>query len=226
MLGVWSVTDEDERESLAYLIRNLPADGRIEVEIRQAAPTEPQDVTALQIPQYAGGSYGITHVDVGLLRLFRDTYHARSLLDVGCGPGGQVQAAIELGYRTIGLDVDPRLYRKPGVALIDLCIQPVILPAPADVVWSVETAEHLPLGCVPAYVETLTRNARLAIVLTASQEELPQHLTIKPRGWWVEQIEAGGDFMLDPLSAKMIREHSTMQREFLRETGMVFWRSK
>lgn len=178
------------------------------------------------VPPYAGGSYGVTHVDLGLLRFFADVYHAKSLLDVGCGPGGQVRAAISLGYRAIGIDVDPVLYRQPGVALIDLCVKPVILPEPADIVWSVETAEHLPMDCVPNYLETITRNARLGIVLTASTEELPKHLTIKSRGWWVEQVESAGPFVLDPLSAKLIRDHSTMQREFLRDTGMVFWRTR
>ena len=39
MIGTWTLNDEDERDSLAYLIRCLPCDGRYEVVIREASAT-------------------------------------------------------------------------------------------------------------------------------------------------------------------------------------------
>lgn len=174
-------------------------------------------------PPYAGGSYGRTHVDVGMLRYFHDC-GCRSMLDVGCGPGGQVQAANALGYRALGIDVDPALYLRPGVALIDICDGPVRLPARADLVWSVEVAEHVPESCVPEFIATLTGNARIAICLTASQEPMPQHRTLHPPTWWIAAIEAMGGWSYDPDTPAIVARHSTMAREFLRDTGMIFWR--
>src|SRR5574343_154568 len=94
-------------------------------------------------PPYAGGSCGVTHVDVGALRYF-ESLQCRSLFDVGCGPGGMVQAALDRGWRAVGVDVDPSLYRQRGVMIGDVASAPFVRPAVADVVWSVECAEHVP----------------------------------------------------------------------------------
>ena len=175
----------------------------------------------IAVPRYAQGSCGITHVDEGLLRYFW-TQRCYSMLDIGCGPGGQVQAANLIGYTALGIDVDPLMYRRPGVALYDLCVQQFKLPRPADLVWSVETAEHIPPDCVQRYIDALTINAAKYIVLTASQMEAELHVSVHPREWWIEQVEQrkGWRHLLN--AADIIEMHSTMQREFLRETGMIF----
>ena len=178
----------------------------------------------INVPEYAQGSCGITHVDIGLLEYFWSVHELRSLLDVGCGPGGQVRAASDIGYRAIGLEVDITMYRQPLVALCDLCVQPVILPAPADLVWSVEVAEHVPDGCLDNYIQTLTQNTGIALVLTASQMEAPLHVSVHPVEWWIERLTDGGELEHDPDGPRVIAQHSTMGREFLRETGMIFWK--
>ena len=177
------------------------------------------------VPRYAEGSCGITHVDEGMLRWFWQAQELRSLLDIGCGPGGQVAAARRMGYRAIGIDVDIRMYRQPSVALCDLCVETILLPRPADLVWSVECAEHIPPDCVDNYIQTLTQNTGIALVLTASQAEMELHVSVHPVGWWVERVTDNGMLEYDPDSSRLIAKHSTMEREFLRETGMIFWRT-
>ena len=182
--------------------------------------------TVIEIPPYAGGSYGVTHVDRGMLQYFRNRFGCDSLLDVGCGPGGQVKEAKLLGYRALGLEIDPTFYRAEGVALINLCDEPAILPTPADLVWSCEVAEHLPEDCVANFLRTLTENSKMAICLTANVEPLPGHLTLRSREWWIEQVTADSRWVYDLHTADIVAKHSTMEREFLRETGMIFWRNR
>lgn len=171
-------------------------------------------------PPYATGSYGITHVDVGALQ-WAEQKGARSLLDVGCGPGGQVQAALQRGWRAIGIEVDPTYYRSPGVALIDLCTSPITLPAPAELVWSVEVAEHIPPEHTNNYLLTLTANTSTVLVVSCNQNPGPLHINCRPIAWWIQQIEALG-MTHRPAMLKELLMHSTMQREFIRDTGMVF----
>ena len=54
---------------------------------------------------YAGGHMSVTHTDVGALE-FLESRGALTLLDVGCGPGGQVQEAMNRGWKAFGIDVD------------------------------------------------------------------------------------------------------------------------
>ena len=175
----------------------------------------------IAVPKYAQGSCGITHTDEGLLRYFWQL-GCRSMLDLGCGPGGQVRVARKLGYRALGIDVDPLMYRRPGVALYDLCVEQLTLPQPADLVWSVETAEHIPPDSVQRYIDALTDNASQFIVLTASQMEAELHVSVHPREWWIDQVQQRQGWRHLANASDIISLHSTMQREFLTQTGMIF----
>ena len=180
-------------------------------------------MTQIQVPIYAQGSCGVTHVDRGMIGWLRDEEHVRSLYDIGCGPGGQVMAARTMGLEALGIDVDPTMYRRPGVALADFCTAPLQLQ-PADAVWSVETAEHIPPQHVDTYIDTLTSSARRVIVMTASQMPAELHVSVHRPEWWIERVESrpGWSYVTD--SPDLIDEHSTMEREFMRETGMIFVR--
>lgn len=171
-------------------------------------------------PPYAGGHADVTHVDIGALR-YLEFAGCSSLLDVGCGPGGQVQAARERGWRAIGIDVDLALYRRPGVLLGDFAVQPILLPSPADVVWSIEVAEHIPPQHEAAYLETLVANTGRFLVMTANQTPGYLHVNCKPLAYWEERIRVHGLVPLPDMLQRLLHV-STMGREFLRETGRVY----
>jgi hypothetical protein len=66
------------------------------------------------LPHHLGGHKNRTHTDEGVLRFARDELGVKSMLDIGCGPGGQVYKAIEMGIDARGIDGDHTLVRdKP-----------------------------------------------------------------------------------------------------------------
>lgn len=70
-------------------------------------------------------------------------------LDIGCGSGASVRAAIDLGWEAIGIDIDPELVRKGRDALeVDLRCTPILdadLPdGQFDFVKLRDVIEHLP----------------------------------------------------------------------------------
>lgn len=162
----------------------------------------------------------MTHIDAGALEYF-ETLECGSLLDVGCGPGGQVECAHLKGWRALGIDVDLALYGRARVALCDLAHAPVILPAPADVVWSVEVAEHIPPPFVANYITTLAKNTGKFLVLTCNQRPGGLHVNCQPMAWWEERMAEVGMRVRSDILGELL-QRSTMQREFLRETGRVF----
>ena len=164
----------------------------------------------------------VTHTDIGALK-FLESRGALTLLDVGCGPGGQVQEAMNRGWKAFGIDVDVSLLEDgpPNVAIIDLADQPVIFHQPFDVVWSVEAAEHIPERFEGNYITTLVENCKEYLVMTASNIPMPLHFNCKPRAHWIAQIEKQGLEYNEGLLQQLL-ENSTMEREFLQETGMVF----
>ena len=171
----------------------------------------------------------VTHTDVGALE-FLEAKGAFSLLDVGCGPGGQVQEAMNRGWSAFGIDVDVSLLScvqgkgPPNVAIIDLAAQPVIFHRKFHVVWSVEVAEHIPEQFEENYITTLVENCKEYLVMTASNIPMPLHFNCKPKEHWIAQIEKQGLTYNEGLLRQLL-ESSTMKREFLRDTGMVFYRA-
>jgi len=127
------------------------------------------------------------------------------------------------GWKAFGIDVDVSLLDQgpPNVAIIDLADQPVIFHEPFDVVWSVEVAEHIPEQFEKNYITTLVENCKEYLVMTASNIPMPLHFNCKPREYWITQIEKGGLNYNEGLLRQLL-ESSTMKREFLRDTGMVF----
>jgi SAM-dependent methyltransferase len=175
-----------------------------------------------QRPSSAGGNLGYTHVDQGALK-YLDFLGCSSLLDVGCSTGGQVQTALKLGWGAFGIDVDETVMQgQQNIALINLAQNPVYFHKPFDVVWSVEVAEHIPREDEDFYVKTLTKNCDKYLVLTANQnEEIPGHVNCMPREYWIDLVEKHG-LTYDESILQELLQHSTMVREFLETTGMVF----
>ena len=174
-------------------------------------------------PRYGGGCQGITHIDNGALE-WMDSKGCKSLLDVGCGTGGQVQAALDMGWGAFGIDVDDTVHGDRNIALIDLCVNPVIFHKPFDLVWSVETAEHIPEEYEDNFIETLTSNSESYIILTASMaDSQAAHVNCKPRDYWISRIEKEGFNYSEELYQELLK-HSTMKREFIKHTGMIFKR--
>ena len=57
----------------------------------------------MTLPNHLGGHMGITHVDRGILQYFKSK-GCQSYLDIGCGPGGMLDEAYNLGYYVQGID--------------------------------------------------------------------------------------------------------------------------
>ena len=63
------------------------------------------------LEEHLGGHAGYTHLDEGALDFVKDILKVKSMLDIGCGPGGMVQLANEKKINAIGIDGDYTLDR-------------------------------------------------------------------------------------------------------------------
>lgn len=180
----------------------------------------------VETPPHLGGHQGVTHVDRGALEYMRKITDIRTMVDVGCGPGGQVELARSMGIDAIGIDGDPALPDADWLVRHDFTNGVVgrfqkIYRAGHDLAWSVEFLEHVEEQYLPSVFRVFNRCKW--VVVTAAPPGKGGHHHVNCRDWlyWVEKFAQFGLRLIPSATAK-IRKQSTMKREFMREHGLVF----
>lgn len=133
----------------------------------------------------------------------------RSLLDVGCGNGTWMRAAVEHGVETVvGVDgvADARpLAGLDGAAFhhFDLT-QPLDLGHKFDLVISLEVAEHLPPAHAATFVASLARHGDLIFFSAACPGQHGQHhVNCQWPSYWQDLFNAEGFVCTDEIRRRM-----------------------
>ena len=92
--------------------------------------------------EHLGGHLNRTNIDEGAMQWLIDTFNPKTFLDIGCGPGGMVDYAIECGLEAMGIDGDPEV-KKDSIYKHDFVEGPVDIDNNYDIGWSVEFVEHV-----------------------------------------------------------------------------------
>lgn len=179
-----------------------------------------------------GSHMNITHVDEGALKWLESIRPGFSFLDIGCGPMGMVDLALESGHDAWGMDADRNLINRvkyPDRLIIhDLKRSSKTLVSNFDVVWSVEVVEHIHEEYIDNWIRSVRDNlfsdSRGLLIMThATGINFGSHVNCHPSEYWINSLSANGMNLESDLTAEL-KKHSTMQREFIQNTGMVFSR--
>jgi hypothetical protein len=177
---------------------------------------------AQDTPKHLGGHFHFTHVDRGALSYLRELGY-KSLIDIGCGAGGQVAEARKMGFSAVGVDGDANV--KPDI-LHDFTKGPIILPPAAafDVAWSVEFVEHVEERYIKNVSPIFDRVK--VVVMTHALPGQPghHHVNCRVHAYWFGFMAALG-FICDTDMTAALLNRSTMERPFLRRSGKVFTRA-
>ena len=63
-------------------------------------------------PEHLGGHLNRTNTDESLLKYVKERFKVKSMLDIGCGPGGMKEVANGMGIDWYGVDGDVPCNRK------------------------------------------------------------------------------------------------------------------
>lgn len=178
----------------------------------------------MPLEKHLGGHKGRTHTDPGLLDFFWQQYDCRSMIDLGCGPGGQVELALEKGWQAHGVDGDYTLNRSFKCEIIDFAKQTLTVGQEYDLAWCVEFLEHVEEQYIPNYMPALM-SARFCVITHALPGEPGHHhVNCQTNQYWIDKFaEYGLSYNQELTDA--IRANSTMQRDFIRRRGLAFERN-
>lgn len=177
------------------------------------------------LARHLGGHLGITHVDHGALRAMVDATGPAAMLDIGCGPGGMLDVAREFGLVAAGIDGDATLPQRAGVTVHDFTHgkpPPEAIPNERPLLgWSVEFVEHVEQCYVPNFMSAFA--ACTHVVLTHAPPGMPghHHVNCQTEHYW-RSVFAAYSLSVDNQLTQKVRAASTMQRDFIRQRGLVF----
>lgn len=181
-----------------------------------------QPLTALErlLPPHLGGHFGNSNTDAPTLHELVARYGIKSMLDVGCGPGGMLDIAQQLGLVAWGIDGDPHMARL-NVQIHDYTEGP--LPVIGwDLIWCVEFVEHVEERYRENYLATFAGGR--VLFLTAAPPGFPgwHHVNCQPQGYWISLLEQHG-WRLDTETTKWVRQYGG--HPFSTRQGLVFTKS-
>ncbi|NBP57930.1 class I SAM-dependent methyltransferase [bacterium] len=173
---------------------------------------------------HLGGHEGETHIDEGALEYLIQKLNVKSMIDIGCGPGGMVELGLSKGLDVLGVDGDFKIERgdniKDRIMIHDYASGPFI-PDWFDLGWSVEFVEHVDKPFMPNFLETFKRCRYVAMTHALPGQPGHHHVNCMPIEYWIGAMEAiGFTIMVDETNE--MRKASTMRERYIRQQGYLF----
>lgn len=172
--------------------------------------------------KHVGGHSEKTWVDEGALKQLVKMSDAKTFLDIGCGPGGQIEIAKGLGLQAYGLDGDPVMAENPNVQLCDFSITKVgpetikSLPESGffDIGWSIEFLEHVNSEFVPNFMPAFALCKYVVVTHATPGQGGFHHVNEQLFDYWEKIFKEYGLDYSDKFTEE-IREPSTMRTKKL-----------
>jgi len=177
---------------------------------------------------YLGGHFNITNNDKSALLYLVEKFKIKTLLDVGCGPMGVVQDALDIGLDAYGVDGDVDILYMENIptnrlSIHDFTVSPWKSPKKFDGIWSVEVAEHINEEFVLNYLYTISDNLENNGVLLFTHAVPGQggyhHVNCKPSEYWIQKFK-DVDIHMMKIESKEIRELA--KNTTISDRAMVF----
>jgi len=185
----------------------------------------------MQQGKHLGGHCGITHLDQGAIDWAIDEFDVKSMLDVGCGPGGMVQLGVRSGLKTHGIDGDAKIaaswFNKSMFTLHDFQDGPPPITEKYDLCWSVEFVEHVYEEYMDNYVAAFQQCKVLFMTHAVPGQGGYHHVNEQPEEYWLDKISNYG-FKFSREYTNKLREVTTMNTNggrwdpYVKLTGLVF----
>lgn len=178
-----------------------------------------------ELPVHLGGHENETHVDDGALTYLINAFDIKSVIDIGCGPGGMVELCKRKGLDVLGVDGDFTVerpeYIKENIVIHDYSVGPYIPEKNYDLAWTVEFVEHVEEKYMQNFIDTF-KKCKLVIMTHAFPGQPGwHHVNCQHASYWLNVMEQNG-FEPLPYTLDQIRRHSTMKERYIRQQSLFF----
>jgi hypothetical protein len=169
---------------------------------------------------HLGGHEEETHLDEGALDYIVKTFGVKSMVDIGCGPGGMIELARSKGLEVLGVDGDFVVERNvDDVVIHDYQQAPYVPEKNYDLGWTVEFVEHIEEGYIRNFVATMDKCKYVIMTHAFPGQPGHHHVNCQSTEYWIHVMNAFG-FTTDVEHTNAIRAASTMGQRYIREQSL------
>ena len=176
--------------------------------------------------QHGGG----TNVDIESLKFAISRWGVKTVLDIGCGTGGQVLEALKLELDAYGVDGTKDIPNTKNFQRVDYRVDASAFNMNFDLGWSVEFVEHVEEKCIPIFMKDFQKCKR--VILTAAPPFWggKNHMNEQSELYWINVFQNYG-FELDIKDSLELRNASVTlmngeirppRQQFVKIRGLVF----
>ncbi len=151
---------------------------------------------------------GIKTADIGLLQFLVKEYQIKTLLDIGCGLGGNVQFARLSGLSSFGIDIDnENLPTDEYFHTVDYREGSSNLIGPFDIGLSVEFVEHVEEEYIDNFMQDFKKCSNVILTGAPPGWGGVGHVNEQTEEYWIKMFESNG-FVYDGEKTKSVRAAS------------------
>lgn len=165
--------------------------------------------------------HGRTNFDNSIFDYLLNEFPIKSMIDVGCGPGGVVNLAIDRGIDACGVDGDPHIkniYDKPHFKLHDYT-EGGYDSGIKDLAWAFEFLEHVYEKYIPNIFTTFLQCKIVFCTHAFPKQRGTHHVNCQTDEYWVNIFEKY-NFTFDSSRTKKLREIADCK--FSRASSLLF----
>lgn len=164
------------------------------------------------------------NIDNVVLKYIIDTFDIKTMVDIGCGRGKQVESAREMGIDAIGIDGSPSLtiYNKPHFIMHDYTQGKLEGIGKFDLGWSVEFLEHVFSKYIPNFLDTFSHCKFVLCTHALPGQRGTHHVNCQTNEYWLDIFTQYGFTQNTDVTTK-IREIA--ENQYTRRTGLFLERN-
>lgn len=174
----------------------------------------------MKVKKNIGGHKNKTWTDLGALRYLAKKINAKTFLDIGCGPGGQIEIAKTLGLKAQGIDGDPKFSDMKDISVFDFSeskfsknkLKNIPKEGFFDIGWSVEFLEHVDEKYIDNFMPAFSLCRFVVITHATPGQGGYHHVNENTFEYW-ENIFKKSGFSYSSKLTKKIKEKSTMKKK-------------
>jgi SAM-dependent methyltransferase len=172
------------------------------------------------LPMHLGGHEEETHLDEGALDYLIKTFDIKSMIDIGCGPGGMIELARSKGLDVVGVDGDFVVKRNvDDVVIHDYQAGPYVPDRNFDLAWTVEFVEHIEEQYIRNFVATMDKCKYVIMTHAFPNQPGWHHVNCQTTEYWAHMLNAFG-FSVDVEHTNNVRNASTMKTNYIRQQSL------